>query len=180
MFTQLFSYMDRDMNKYIQYSLSVAHTHNCSTSWCRTLNVGTVSQLVFLQLQRVSSMLVCVAVYASYSQSCTHTASLAMLSGHLPHSIGTLGHHFRWSYGQEDQNTKRIVAPCTHSTNLFTHFKLVGYNLLPAVVANNHSKRTVYIDMTVQLLCRHQLIASRVGALQWLVFAVPTMALKMR
>jgi len=51
-------------------------------------------------------MLVGVTVYASYSQSCTLTASLAMLSGHLPHSIGTLGHQFRWSYRREEQNTR--------------------------------------------------------------------------
>ena len=34
-------------------------------------------------------------------------------------------------------------------TVISTHLKPVGCRLLPAVIANNHSKRTVYINMGV-------------------------------
>ena len=51
-------------------------------------------------------------VYTQFTHNhmffCTLTASLVTISGHLPHSIGTLGHWFRWSWIQGERKEKLV------------------------------------------------------------------------
>ena len=149
-------------------------THNCSTTWCRTLViVGILSQLVFLQLWEVSTMLACV-LYMLYTHALATHAQVPLLQCFQDIAHGPL---VPW---ESKQNTRSVqkktmnVTPGIYNRPISTHLQPIGCSLLPAVIASNHFKGLIKMNVAV---CRYQL---RVGARHQLTYAILTMALKER
>ena len=148
-------------------------THNFSTSWWRALNIGTVSQLVFLQLWKVSSMLVCV-LCTLFVQL---TKSLATHSGHLPHFTGTLGHWFKWSWIWEAEFrmiSKTVTDTVVHTNLTSSWFAAVSsLQWLQATFLNGHSPSTWLSSLSVSINSLHPGLGHLTGlylqSRQWLL-----------
>ena len=163
----------------VMYNIMLMFTHNCSTTWCRTLIiVGILSQLVFLQLWEVSTMLACVLctlhTHNGANQHLLHMQQVPLLQCFQDISHGPL---VPW---ESKQNTRSVqkktmnVTPGICNRPISTHLQPIGCSLLPAVIASNHFKWLIRMNVAV---CRYQL---RVGARHQLIYAVLTMALKER